>query len=346
MRPRSTRVTLIFACLSVALSAVADLAVADDGHTLTSVPQAFATLGGHGKTLVFDRGRMQLPRGGHLQGIQTRYDADRQRQLVILSHDSLTTGYLAIVTFANLNAAESPSGGTLRHVHPLPTDGQSPPLRHAGGFQLSGTIAAIGVEDNQEKKRSQVQFWETADPEQLVQLAHLTIERSSEIAKQATAGAVGILEREKDFLVAVGNWDCQAIDFYASSGKSLAAPECRFKHVLQWQAAAASTDDWRPDANRGAYQAINLLSDAGGGFFLLGFDTPAAGRDNIDLFELDLTRGPKRALRKLARKQIRLAGDNHFRFAGGVSVQEGTLTILSSERNFKAQEPTLLNIVK
>ena len=71
-----------------------------------------------------------VPGGGHFQGIQLQFDAARNRYLAFLSHDSLTVAYLVVVEFSEtLDRA-----GQLLAVHEFPTDGQTPPLRHAGGM--------------------------------------------------------------------------------------------------------------------------------------------------------------------------------------------------------------------
>src|SRR5690606_38285745 len=128
--------------------------------------------------------------------------------------------------------------------------------------------------------------------------------------------------------------------------KSVADRDCRFEHALNWQASTAATDDWKPDPIRGTYQSLNIVRDAAGNDFLLGFDTTPAGRDVIDLFEVDLALGAERALCKVARKTVDLEGDNHFRYAGGAVVRDGKLLILSSERNFKPAGITRLNVLR
>lgn len=321
-------------------------AIAQSVRTISDVPAALEGIAPNGDLVTFDQSAMTFPAGGHLQGVQIDFnDAMRSRQILI-SHDSQTVAYLAVVEFPGVALDDIKSVGKLSRVQQLPSDGESPPLRHAGGFQLAGKVLAVGVEDNQAKLRSQIQFWNTADPHRLVQLEHLTIARSSDVPKQATAGAVGLIQREQDYLLAVGNWDCRAIDFYRSNGKSLADPDCRFEHALKWQASAAATDDWKPDPIRGTYQSLNFVRDEAGNDFLLGFDTTPAGRDVIDLFEVDLARGRERALRKVARKTVSLEGDNHFRYAGGAVVHDGKLLILSSERNFKPAGITRLNVLR
>lgn len=317
--------------------------VAQSPHRLSDIPAAVAAIAGEGQLATFAQGDHLLPPGGHLQGIQWHPDAVHQRQLAFLSHDSNSVAYFLVVAIGAKTAAGEPDDNRILHVHRLPSDGQQPPLRHAGGIQLVRDVLVVGVEDNQEKKRSQVQFWNVANTSEPQQLSHLTIERRSEQPKEMTAGAVGLVERENDHLLAVANWDSRALDFYVTNGKPLVDSLCRFSLKTRWQAEAASKSDWQPDSLFGTYQAINLLADTKQRVYLLGFDTAPAGQDVVDLFRVELDQPPA-ILQRLDRKQIRLVGDNHFRFAAGASVQDGRLLILSSERNVAPR--TRLNSVR
>jgi hypothetical protein len=308
--------TALAALLWIALGATAFAQLAD-------VPAALARISPEAASLEFARGDFKPPSGGHLQGVQIRFDARRDRHFVYLSHDSATAAYLAIVEFP----AELTAPGRLIHVHTLPSDGAQPPLRHAGGIQLAGDVLAVGLEDNQQKTRSEVQFWDVADPAKLVQLEHLTIRRSG-APKDKTAGAVGIIKRKGDHLLAVANWDSRAVDFYVSNGKPPADPACRFEFEVRWRDAAADKSAWQPDATFGRYQATNLLVDAAGNVFLVGF--PTAATSAVDLYAVDLTGEPSRILRKLVSKPMRLPAGNRFQFAGGLSLLDDRAVILSS----------------
>lgn len=309
-----------------------------DPNAIADVPGALASLPAEGATLKFAAGEFKLPRGGHLQGVQLRFDAAAGRHVAFLSHDSETVAYLVVVEFP----AVLPGAGRVIHVHEFPSDGQSPPLRHAGGMQLAGDVLAIGLEDNQQKTRSEIQFWDVSQPERPNELESLAIRRSGP-ARQQTAGAVGILRREKDHLLAVANWDSRAIDFYVSGDKPLADPRCRFGLQARWQDAAAEKSDWQPDRQFAPYQAVNLLADAKQNVFLVGFATEPAGRDVVDLFSVDISQPPGKLLRKLARKPIALAGENHFVYAGGAWIHKGRMSILSSPRELARE--TTLNII-
>ncbi len=306
---------------------------------LADVVEALHDVPLEGTAVDFALGGLDLPRGGHLQGIQMRADPSNRRNLALLSHDSATVGYLLVAEFP----ADFSGQGRVIHLHEFPSDGQSPPLRHAGGCQLAGDVLAVGLEDNQRKTRSEVQFWDLSDLAKPMQLTHLTIRRRGE-PEDKTSGAVGLVEREKDYLVAVANWDSRAIDFYTSNGKPPLDVECRFELRTRWEAGAADKADWKPDRLFGKYQAVNLLADTSGQTFLVGFATTPLGQDVVDLFAVDLEQPPDNVLRKLARKTMKLAAGNHFRYAGGLWIDQGRVTILSSGRNLGRQ--TRLNVAR
>ena len=305
--------------------------------TVADVAVALDNLPDQGTLLKFSKGSFDLPRGGHLQGIQMRFDAARDRHVMFLSHDSQTVAYLIIVEFP----ADLTRDGRVIHLHTFPSDGKSPPLRHAGGIQLAGSVLAVGLEDNQLKTRSEVQFWNVSVPEKPTQLEHLTVRRSGPV-KEKTAGAVALVQRVNDHLLAVANWDSRAIDFYKSNGKPLADSECRFEHHARWSDAEADKANWSPDTAFAPYQAVNFVRQSDDQLYLLGFATDATGKNVVDLFSLDLDQKPGTMLRKTATKIVTLRGENRFQFSGGCSTRDGKATILSSPREVDSE--TLINI--
>jgi hypothetical protein len=312
---------------------------AQPGIAVANVVEAFEKLPTAGAALKFSLGQTHLPPGGHLQGIQVQRDAAGNRNLVYLSHDSATVAYLVVVEFPLSLSGD----GRVLHVHELPSDGLSPPLRHAGGIQLLGDFLAVGVEDNQQKTRSEVQFWNVAEPARPVILPHLTIRRQG-APKEQTAGAVGLVARAADHLLVVANWDSRALDFYVSNGKPLADTACRFDLALSWHDRLAEKTGWKPDRLFGAYQAINLLADSQGGLFLIGFQTSAVGADIADLFSVDLNAADERTLCKLAAKSMKWSAGNHFRYAGGLWINGRRLAILSSPLDLGRE--TVLNMAR
>jgi len=294
--------------------------------------------------LSFSLGSFELPAGGHLQGVQMRFDAPGERHLAFLSHDSQSVAYLLVVEFPAKLPGDFSSPGRLIHVHKFPSDGQAPPLRHAGGIQIAGDTLVVGVEDNQAKTRSQVQFWDVSNPASITQLKHLTLDRASNQPKEMTAGAVGLVATARGHLLAVANWDSRAIDFYHSNSMPLADPACTFEQRERWTVELADKKIWAPDAAFGTYQAINLVADAERRLYLLGFDTAPAGDDLVDLYAIEHALPLAKRLRKIARHSIGLRDANHFRFAGGAWIRDGRMVILSSPRN--AATTTTLNVAR
>ncbi len=274
----------------------------------------------------FSPGRLNVPAGGHIQGIQLKLDPDKERYLAFLSHDSNRLGYVVVVSFPRSGAHL----GQVLHVHQF----EAGRLRHAGGIQLLDDILAVGLEDNWSKDRSEIQFWNTADPVNWTQLDHLTIRRRGR-PKDKTAGAVGIIRHDSHVVVAVANWDSRAIDFYQSSTPDLNDSHCRFDVMGRWSVNSADTSTWQPDKLFASYQAINLVGQSDGAVFLLGFHQRALGRDYVDLYSVDLSVKSTPSLHKIFAQKIKLSNDNHFKYGGGVSIQQNTMWFLSTERSLK-----------
>jgi len=152
----------------------------------------------------FRRGRKKPRlRTGHFQGIQRLRSASDDVHYFAMTRSSWTGPFLIIVAFPNGHAQK----GEIVAKHLLPSDGQHRPLKHPGGFQVTGDYAAIGVEDDRGKNRSQVQFWNLADPLDPQQATHLTIRREDRVIGNKTSGAVGICSRENDIYWSWGTGD-------------------------------------------------------------------------------------------------------------------------------------------
>lgn len=292
------------------------------------------------ESLRLDAPDVSVPQGGHLQGIQQLpRELPSAHRTLVLSHDSASEAYLVVAEIP----ADGKTSGQVIHVQRLPTDGQLPLLRHAGGMQLAGSVLAVGVEDNQGKLRSEIQFWDFSNPQQPAQLQHLTIRRRGSAPKDMTAGAVGLVRGPRDYLLAVANWDSRAVDFYVSNGLPLGDAKCRFAWHSRWEDARADKRQWRGGGQFGTYQAINLVVDSAGRVGLVGFDTTLAGEDLVDLFVVDFASTANLRLRKVATKSVRLVKGNHFRFAGGIAIDADKASLLASPRTLERE--TTLSIV-
>jgi hypothetical protein len=327
---RTCVLSILLNCCGACSLLAADRIKPDANPQLDDPVRALANIPAMAREIKFQTGETVFPNGGHFQGIQAYYDKSLDKQVCFVSHDSETKGYFITVAFD-----PGPSGlGIIRHFQDLPSDGRQPPLRHAGGMQLIGDYLAVGVEDNQDKRRSQVQFWDVSDPFSPQLRSPLTVVREGGTAKNQTAGAVGIVRRVDDHLLVVANWDAEALDFYTSNGRPLRDDDCRFVFAARWSRDRAIKSDWEPDRNWGSYQSVNLVCDREFNVFLLGFSTDNVGRDFIDLYAVDLSRDPTAMIRKLSNKQMFFRGGAHFRNAGGIHVISATeLSCYATERN-------------
>jgi hypothetical protein len=301
----------------------ANLQLDDPVIAFEKIPEVF-------RTAAFLRGTAAFPNGGHFQGIQSYFDATQNRRICFLSHDSGERAYFITVAIDT-----QPNGiGEIRHLQYLPSDDRLPPLRHPGGMQLIGNYLIVGVEDNQQKCRSQIQFWDVSDPFAPKLREPLTVIRESPTPKVKTAGAVGIVKRADDHLLMVANWDAKTLDFYASNGLPLSNDDCRFHLAMNWESDLAVRDLWIPDSNWGSYQATNLICDRDFNIFLLGYYTDGTAANVIDLFAVDPSQDPQHSVRKLRSRCMNLPDGVKFQYAGGIGVESSTeLSCFATERS-------------
>ena len=76
--------------------------------------------------------------------------------------------------------------------------------------------------------------------------------------KLATAGAIAVVKRALDYLLIVGSWDSDTLDFYRSNGIALGESGCEFIYWQTWNRDDAVRDNWC-DEIWGNYQNLNLL---------------------------------------------------------------------------------------
>lgn len=319
MLPNSRRVfALLHPCVLVLVLWNPSVALSQDANAAADSSLSDVDL------LSFACANLDVPVGGHVQGIQIRFDAEQHRYLAFLSHDSVQQAYVVVVAFDESLSID----GKVIHVHRF-AEGR---LRHAGGIQLHDNLLAVGLEDNRSKDRSEVQFWDTTDPADWDPLRHLTIARRGP-SKEQTAGAVGFAALNDCYLVAVANWDSVAIDFYRSNTLEVTNPSCRFRQVTRWTQQDADRKDWKPNNDFGRCQAINLTVDGDSQITMYGFHQNRHGNDVADRFRVNLQRSPGQTLTRISSTICSFPGDCHFKYGGGISMQNGHSWILSTPRN-------------
>jgi hypothetical protein len=330
--------------LCIVLPVGAGSLCADQPHPTDANPQladplhAFENIPVKARGITLRRGDTKFPDGGHFQGIQSYFDSSLNQQIYFVSRNSGEKGFFFTAAFD----AGPRSAGEIRRLQYLPSDDRQPPLRHAGGMQLTGRYLVVGVEDNQVKRRSQIQFWDVSDPFAPKLRTPLTVIREGATPKDKTAGAVGIVNRANDHLLVVANWDARALDFYASNGRPLSDDACRFALTVRWNRDTANRLAWKPDRNWGSYQSINLVSDRDTNLFMLGFHT-ADGRNVIDFFSVDPSNESTTIIRKLSTKNMVLSRGAQFQYSGGISINaSGELSCYATERDDDAK--IILNV--
>lgn len=169
---------------------------------------------------------LEVPVGGHLQGIQKTTILGKP--FIVISGSSNTESYLALVELDG-------DAGCVIAIEPL----RQRPFKHAGGIQVCGDYLAVGIEDDKTRNVSTVWILKVSELLQTTR-AKPTIEIERRGAyERATAGAVALAQVQGRHLLCVGTWDSATIDIYRSNGKSLDDSTCVFEFVETWAATQA-----------------------------------------------------------------------------------------------------------
>lgn len=257
---------------------------------ITNIPEAFQTIPNQQPRIFHFNSRIKSPSGGHLQGIQG-YTHDTHTSFIITGSASTYSYYI--------NAPEN-GDATL---HKLANE----PLRHAGGCQISNNNVFTGIEDNAQKDKADVVMFTPG-----IKPVETLIKRNG-MFKRFTAGAVGALYLNGNYLVAVADWDSRHIDFYRYSDKGLDS-----------LASYTASGKWH------SYQSINLLTDTAGNIFLIAFCLE--GKNNrADLFSVI-----NYQLTLLSSRYFECTNGSSFRYAAGIGITtENKLVVITCPRKLK-----------
>lgn len=216
--------------------------------SLNDVPKAFENVSNKPSSKFrLSVNAFQIPKGGHLQGIQSFLKNDVR--YVIVTASSTKYSYYFV----------SNNGRTANLQEILPT-----PFNHAGACQAVDDKLFVGVEDNRAKNKSVVAEISVDSSQQ-----QIVVNRAG-VYKRSTAGAVGATKMDSSILVAVADWDSRNIDFYLSRSGN-------FDSVATCNTATITKGCF--------YQSINLIADTSGRVYMLGF-CRYMGKDRADLFEV------------------------------------------------------------
>jgi len=165
----------------------------------------------------------------------------------------------------------------------------------------------------------------------------IIIQREGE-KKLATAGAVAMTKLENEYLLVVGSWDSDTLDFYKTEGNSLH----KFKYWLTWDKDKSNRDNWT-DQKWGNYQNLNLVSDINNNVFLIGYYFDEEDKsDYMDLFSLHLNNRPSDIIKKESSKKMFCKDGASFNFCGGCFVKDKN-TIISYACSSDCTEYAVIN---
>jgi len=244
--------------------------------------------------------------GGHLQGIQ--YYKYNQKEYFYLSGSSDSNSYYSIVKMGRENSVIS-----VNNILPKP-------YKHAGGFQISNNLMAIGVEDNSARNKSKVFIYRIENPENPPEEPLDIIERIGE-EKRATAGCTGIIEISDYLLVVVGDWDTEHLDFYRINKNMLGVEEKTFNLVYSIDVKKANKSEWINNIWY-KYQNINFIKDSAENLYLVGMASNFNGENILDFFRIENIDYSKFSLKKILTKKYPLNEHAKFQWGGGVYISK------------------------
>ncbi|MCM4166428.1 hypothetical protein DHD08_01895 [Arenibacter sp. H213] len=223
------------------------------GQQVKDVPEAFKALSSNPE-IISVRNKINVPsKRGHFQGAQVIQHNGTEKLLV--SGSSFSQAYILQI---DLTTMETDT------LIPL----MKTPYRHAGGFQVSNGYLAVGIEDNFIKTSSKVCLYNFSNNNLYNTQPTITVDRHGK-PEQQTAGAVGLLALDNQYLMVVANWDSRNWDFYHIDPKNKVQKKLgSFSALLNWA----------------SYQSINLIRDEEA-IYAIGFYN---GDDNVGYADLIL----------------------------------------------------------
>ena len=253
-------------------------------------------------------------KGGHLQGVQLL--VKNEVEYAILSGSSGTYAYYSIAKLDNYNQVLS--------VNIL----MYKPFKHAGGIQVFQDLLVVGIEDNDAKDKSKVCIYEIENPDMPPLKPLAMIERNGEPFR-SSAGCIGINRIGNRTLIVVGDWDTRHLDFYLSDEQKAGLEINAFKKIYSIDNEEIEKSGWT-DKSWHAYQNINLLKDADGKLYLVGFGQNVQNENIADLFFVEHKDLREFSLKKLMSKTFHCKEGADFRSGAGIFFQsDGKMKVVS-----------------
>ena len=281
----------------------------------TTFLDAFDAISDQPTFLMSDQISAEIPKGGHLQGIQVSGDK------VFISGSSNDQGYLAIfkghetkLSFIGLKVLSEE------------------PFTHAGGFQVEHNWLALGCEDPVAKKSSIVVLQNVENGSAIAGKPSYVLRREGQ-KKLATAGAIGMLKREGHFLLAVASWDAATIDFYTSNHLYPSKANFEFSKWTTWDKETSRHKGWI-DKKTLSYQNIQLFEDETA-IYLAGTGINSKGKQIADVFRIDEKKDKYDMMVKVRSREFSLPGSASFRNGAGFVKDGDNLSLWTIGKHLK-----------
>ena len=253
--------------------------------------------------------------GGHLQGIQ--HISQNAQEYVMMSGSSGQDSYLAL---AEIGAAPK-----VIKIQKL----LEKPFKHAGGFQVHQNFLAVGIEDNDARNHSFVMIFDVHDITAIPNEPFIKIERKG-VFERSTAGCVGLVKFGGYWIMVVGDWNTEHLDFYLDRDDRLDNLELvSSKTTKELDRTNWVNLHWRP------YQNLNFITSQDQ-LYLAGMTSNAQGNNLVDLYAVTDIESSAFNLQKIATKSVDNTGGD-FIWSAGLQVKDGLIRqIISCDRNLSA----------
>ena len=281
---------------------------------IDNVISSFNSISAKPDIYFLNSGKIKIPAGGHLQGIQI-FDSSK----VVLTASSGSYSYYM--------TADMGQSKRIKEIQSISKISDSP-FRHAGGCQVYNNQLLVGIEDNMAKDKSKIVLVSLTDT--LKNKAIKAIAERNGKVKRETAGATGFMKLSNcRYLVAVGDWSSRNIDFYTTGNSA-------FDKLDSLTTFNAPENEKWP-----SYQSINLVTDKEGNIYLLGFALDGT-KNRADLFKVTLSKDNAQLL-PITTRYFKCKHGAGFRFGSGVAISgKGCIAIICCCRN--AGHHTAINI--
>jgi hypothetical protein len=221
-----------------------------------------------------------------------------------------------------------------------------PGYLHAGGMQLLGNILAVPFEEGPSSK---VVFYDVTEPLLPIRLGEIDHGDLSSNAGTATLTKLA----DGRFVLVIGGFAANDLDFYVSAGSNLRAPG--FELFDRWNESEIETELCGPfgcscdaplplpgtDCEFGDYQTLNFVNQCDGTLFMVGTHASLGGGfgdDFIDVFRVENAAGDAVRVTKVGKRHAictyRDVNNCQFDAAAGTYVDPGgQLYVVATEHD-------------